>query len=257
MKDRLEIRINGKRLVDRLERLAEIGRREDGSCQRLALTDEDKQGRDLIVSWMHELGLEVRVDRIGNIFGIRKGRDDIPAIMTGSHIDTVAAGGKYDGCYGVVAGLEIADRLNEEGVVTRRPFVVAAFTDEEGVRFQPDMLGSLVYAGGMDLEKALAVRSPDGFAVGEELKRIGYAGTLEPGKSSPMHSLNFISSKARYSIVSENRWGRWATCRESLGKRSKSEVFRIMQAQRRWECARTPDTAHFVSAALYATWHLK
>jgi N-carbamoyl-L-amino-acid hydrolase len=185
MKDRRNIAINGARLVDRLESLARIGRLDDGSCQRLALTDEDKQGRDLLVSWMRELELEVRVDRIGNIFGIRKGLEDIPAIMTGSHIDTVAAGGKYDGCYGVIAGLEIAERLNEERISTRRPFVVASFTNEEGVRFQPDMLGSLAYAGGIGIKDAWAIRSTDGRLFGEELKRIGYDGTMEPGAVVP------------------------------------------------------------------------
>jgi len=179
------LRINGGRLLDRLDRLARIGRCEDGSCRRLALTDEDRAGRDLVAGWMRELGLEVQVDRIGNIFGLRPGLEPGPPVMTGSHIDTVATGGKYDGNYGVLAGLELVQTLNEAGVATRRPLAVAVFTNEEGVRFQPDMLGSLVHAGGLELAAALAIRATDGPALGAELERIGYAGTLAPGTIVP------------------------------------------------------------------------
>ena len=180
-----ELQIKGPRLLDRLERLATIGRREDGSCCRVALTDQDKAGRDLVVSWMRELGLEVRVDRLGNIFGIRAGHEDLPPVMTGSHIDTVATGGKYDGCLGVLAGLEVVQTLNEAGIRTRSPLVVAVFTNEEGVRFQPDMLGSLVHAGGMESHEALAILGTDGAILGAELERIGYAGPMEPGTLVP------------------------------------------------------------------------
>lgn len=181
----MELRVNGHRLLDRLDRLGGVGRREDGSCCRLALTEEDRQGRDLVVSWMRELGLEVRVDRVGNIFGIRAGAEELPPVMTGSHIDTVATGGKYDGCLGVLAGLEVVQTLNEAGVPTRRPLAVAVFTNEEGARFQPDMLGSLVLAGGLETQDALAIVGTDGGIFGEELERIGYAGSLEPGALVP------------------------------------------------------------------------
>ncbi len=180
-----ELRVNGSRLLGRLEALGEIGGREDGSCCRLALTDEDKAGRDLVVAWMRALELDVAIDRVGNIFGLRAGSEELPPVMTGSHIDTVATGGKYDGCLGVLAGLEVVQALNEAGVRTHRPLVVAAFTNEEGVRFQPDMLGSLVYAGGMPVEEALAIQATDGARFGAELERIGYAGPLEPGAIRP------------------------------------------------------------------------
>jgi len=101
------LRCDGRRLMGRLDQLGAVGRLEDGSCCRLALTDEDRQGRDLVVSWMRELGLEVRVDRVGNLIGLRRGSEDLPPVMTGSHIDTVATGGQYDGCLGVLAGLEV------------------------------------------------------------------------------------------------------------------------------------------------------
>jgi N-carbamoyl-L-amino-acid hydrolase len=185
MSQTTELRIQGHRLMDRLEQLGHIGRRADGSSCRLALTDEDRLGRDQVVSWMRELGLEVRVDRVGNLFGVRAGQHDLPPVMTGSHIDTVATGGRYDGCLGVLAGLEVFQTLNEAGIRTRRPLVVAVFTNEEGVRFQPDMLGSLVYAGGMELPAALASIGTDGATFGAELERIGYAGAMEPGTIRP------------------------------------------------------------------------
>jgi N-carbamoyl-L-amino-acid hydrolase len=178
-------RVDGGRLMERIEALGRVGMKADGSCCRLALSDEDKLGRDLVVSWMRELGLEIRIDKVGNIIGLRKGRKDIPPVMTGSHIDTVGTGGKFDGNLGVLAGLELVHTLNDAGVETDRPLAVAVFTDEEGARFQPDMLGSLVYAGGMEVEKALAVRGIDGTLFGEELARIGYAGTMEPGTLVP------------------------------------------------------------------------
>lgn len=178
------LRVNGKRLMGRLEELGAVGR-VDGACHRLALTDEDKLGRDRVVAWMKELGLEVRVDRIGNIVGLRAGTEDAAPVMTGSHIDTVATGGKFDGNLGVLAGLEVVQTLNEAGIATARPIAVAVFTDEEGSRIQPDMLGSLVYAKGMKIEEALALRAIDGPTVGDELRRIGYDGDMEPGEIKP------------------------------------------------------------------------
>ena len=177
--------VNGARLLQRLDALGAIGRRDDGSCCRLALTDADRAGRDLVVAWMRELDLEVRVDRVGNLFGIRAGQEDLPPVMTGSHIDTVATGGQFDGCLGVLAGLEVVQTLNEVGLRTRRPLVVAVFTNEEGVRFQPDMLGSLVHAGGLAVQEALTIVGTDGLVFGAELEHIGYAGSLEPGTLIP------------------------------------------------------------------------
>ena len=168
--------IDARRLLGRITQLAAIGATDEGSCCRLALTDEDAAGRSLVCGWMRELGLQVQVDAIGNIFGLRAGAEDLPPVMTGSHIDTVRTGGRYDGNYGVLSGLEVVQALNDAGVVTRRPLVVAVFTNEEGSRFQPDMLGSLVYAGGMALADAHATVSVDGAVLRDELARIGYLG---------------------------------------------------------------------------------
>ncbi len=186
------LRIDPARLLGRLDRLAQIGRIDGGGCSRLALTDDDRRGRDLVVSWMRELALDVRVDAIGNVFGVRAGRRDLAPVMTGSHIDTVRTGGRYDGNLGVIGGLEVVQTLNDAGVQTERPIVVAFFTDEEGARFAPDMLGSLVYVGGMPLAEALDVRAIDGPRLGDELERIGYAGdapigVLRPGAFVELH----------------------------------------------------------------------
>jgi len=171
-----QLRIDPARLMARLNRLAEIGRTEDGSCCRLALTDEDRAGRDLVSGWMRELGLEVRVDAIGNIFGLRRGTSAVSPVMTGSHIDTVRTGGRYDGNLGVLGGLELVQVLNDAGITTRRPLIVAVFTDEEGARFHPDMAGSLTYVGGLALDELYATRSIDGKLFRDELERIGYLG---------------------------------------------------------------------------------
>ena len=179
---RQNLRIDGGRLSSRLERLAAVGALPGGGVCRLALTDEDKAGRDLVAGWMRELGLAVSIDAIGNVTGLRRGAEDGRPVMMGSHIDTVRTGGNYDGCLGVLAGLEVIETLNEAGIVTRRPLAVTFFTDEEGSRFQPDMLGSLVYAGGLPLQQALATVAIDGAVLGEELARIGYAGPATAGK---------------------------------------------------------------------------
>jgi N-carbamoyl-L-amino-acid hydrolase len=173
------------RLLQRLAEHATLGAIDGGGVCRLALTDADRQGRDQLVAWMKQLGLQVGVDRIGNIFGLRAGRADVAPVMTGSHIDTVATGGRYDGNYGVLAGLEVVRRLNEHGVRTHRPIVVAAFTNEEGVRYQPDMMGSLVHAGGLPLQQALDSIGTDGSRLGDELQRIGYAGDMACGTLVP------------------------------------------------------------------------
>ena len=167
--------IDGKRLLQRLDALADIGSTGDGGSCRLALTDEDKAGRDLVVSWMRELGLEIVVDAIGNVFGTWNVGLGAP-VMTGSHIDTVRTGGKYDGNYGVLAGLEVIASCQEQSITPARPLTVGVFTDEEGARFAPDMLGSLVYVGGLALEVALDTMSIDGKRLADELIRIGYAG---------------------------------------------------------------------------------
>ncbi len=172
-----DLRIDIDRLIERLAALAEIGAI-DGTegCARLALTDEDRAGRDLVVSWMHDLDLDVTVDGIGNVVGVMAGTADDQPVMTGSHIDTVRTGGRYDGNLGVLAGLEVVETLQTAGVTPTRPLAVAFFSDEEGARFPPDMLGSLVYVGGMSVEEAHAIEGIDGTTVGAELDRIGYLG---------------------------------------------------------------------------------
>ena len=179
-----DLRINGERLLSRIEELASIGAIDGGGSCRLALTDEDRAGRDLVVTWMRDLGLDISIDSIGNVVAVRPGKTDGPPTMTGSHIDTVRTGGRYDGNLGVLAGLEIIESLSENKIETQHPVAVAFFTDEEGSRFAPDMLGSLVYVGGMTLEEALDIKGVDGAKVGDELDRIGYRGTSPcPGPS--------------------------------------------------------------------------
>ncbi len=180
-------RLDGERLLAQLAELGEVGTDDSGGRTRIALSDTEKAGRDLLVSWMRELELEVRIDRIGNIFGtLPGGAAGTPALMLGSHIDSVANAGALDGCYGVLAGLAVARAFREAGIEPLRPITVAAFTNEEGVRYQPDMLGSLVYAGGLPVEQALDIVGSDGSRLGDELRRIGYAGDLEPG-GIPVH----------------------------------------------------------------------
>lgn len=163
--------------MQRIFALAEVGAIDGGGCNRLALTDADRDGRDVVVGWMRDLGLEVVIDAVGNVVGTWNVGSGA-AVMTGSHIDTVRTGGKYDGNYGVIAGLEVIETCQRAGVTPKRPLQVAFFTDEEGARFAPDMLGSLVYAGGMTVEEAHDVVSIDGARLGDELERIGYLGTV-------------------------------------------------------------------------------
>ena len=178
LRDEGVLQINPARLLDRLDELAQIGAIEGtAGCARLALTDEDAAGRDLVLAWMRDLGLDVTVDVIGNVVAVLPGTEASAApVMTGSHIDTVRTGGRYDGNLGVLAGLEVLETVRSAGVTPRRPLAVAFFTNEEGARFAPDMLGSLVYAGGMPVEVALDIVGIDGSRVGEELERIGYRG---------------------------------------------------------------------------------
>lgn len=181
--DLAALRVDGGRLWARLEALGEIGavhgpNGERGNA-RLALSAEDGAGRDLVVGWMRDLGLHVEIDAIGNVVATRPGTDpDAAPVMTGSHIDTVRTGGWFDGNLGVLGGLEVIETLEQHGVQTRHPISVAFFTNEEGARFQPDMLGSLVFVGGMSVEEALDVRDAGGARLGDELDQIGYAGPV-------------------------------------------------------------------------------
>ncbi len=175
-------------MLARLRELGNVGRGADGALTRLAATDADRAGRDLLCGWMRAAGLTVTVDAVGNLFGQwggDAGHLSPEPIMIGSHIDTVVDAGIYDGSYGVLAGLEVVQSLREAGAAPGRPLVVAAFTNEEGVRYTPDMMGSLVLAGGLRVEDALNAIGTDGTTLGAELARIGYAGSALPGAVRP------------------------------------------------------------------------
>jgi N-carbamoyl-L-amino-acid hydrolase len=177
------LRINGQRLWTSLMELAQIGATPKGGVKRLTLTDLDRQGRDLVVGWAREAGMSVTVDKIGNVFMRRAGRDNsLPPIVTGSHVDTQPTGGKFDGNYGVLAGIEVVRTLNDHDIVTEAPVEVAFWTNEEGSRFVPVMMGSGVFCGAFSLETAYAAKDVDGKTVREELERIGYLGDEEPGQ---------------------------------------------------------------------------
>ncbi len=180
--DLSSIRINGDRLWASLMELAKIGATPKGGVCRLTLTDLDKHGRDLVLGWARDAGMEVTIDKIGNGFMRRPGRNNsLPPIVTGSHIDTQPTGGKFDGNYGVLAGIEVVRTLNDHGIETEAPIEVAFWTNEEGSRFVPVMMGSGVFAKAFTLEHAYAATDTEGNSVKGELERIGYIGTQEPG----------------------------------------------------------------------------
>ena len=177
-----DLRINGERLWDSLMELAQIGATPKGGVCRLTLTDLDRQGRDLVLKWARDAGMTVMIDKIGNGFMRRAGRNNaLPPIVTGSHIDTQPTGGKFDGNYGVLAGIEVVRTLNDHHIETDAPIEVAFWTNEEGSRFVPVMMGSGVFAKAFTLEHAYAAKDIEGKSVEEELTRIGYVGTEEPG----------------------------------------------------------------------------
>ena len=171
------VTINGTRLLARIAELAQIGAIEGTQgCSRLAFTDSDREGRDLVVTWMTDLGLTVTVDAVGNVVASTGDAGAAGAVMAGSHIDTVGTGGRFDGNLGVLAGLEVIEATLAANVDLKRPLAVAFFSNEEGSRYPPDMMGSLAYVGGMSVESVLEVEGADGTIVGEELERIGYRG---------------------------------------------------------------------------------
>jgi len=174
--------INGERLWDSLMDMAKIGATEKGGCCRLALTDLDKQGRDLFVQWCEQAGCTIKVDKMGNIFARREGTDSsLPAVLTGSHLDTQPTGGRFDGVYGVLTGLEVIRSLNDMNIQTHHSIEACVWTNEEGSRFAPAMVSSGVFGGVFDLEYGLNRADPDGLTMGQELQRIGYAGDEEVG----------------------------------------------------------------------------
>lgn len=176
------IRVNRDRLWDSLMEMAKIGATPKGGCARLALTDLDRQGRDLFVQWCRDAGCSISIDRMGNIFARRPGRDDtLPPVVTGSHLDTQPTGGKFDGVYGVLAGLEVIRSLNDAGFETEAPLEVAVWTNEEGSRFAPAMVSSGVFAGVFTEEYGHSRTDMEGKTIGGELARIGYLGDAPVG----------------------------------------------------------------------------
>lgn len=176
-----QLQANGERFWETIEASAQIGPGVAGGLRRLALTDSDKEIRDLFRQWCEAAGCRVTVDKMGSMFARREGKEDLPPVLIGSHLDTQIAGGRYDGIVGVLAGLEIVRTLNDHGITTRRPIEVVNWTNEEGARFQPPMVAAGVFAGVYDLDWALArpTREPgpgEGLTLGEELQRIGFAG---------------------------------------------------------------------------------
>lgn len=181
--DPSSLHIDGERLWQSLMDLAQIGATPKGGVCRIALTDEDKTGRDLVVQWFKAAGLTVRCDAVGNVFGRRAGTDPLArAVATGSHIDTQPTGGKFDGNYGVMAGLEVVRTLNAHGIQTRAPIEVAFWTNEEGTRFTPVMMGSGAFAGVFGAADIHAQHDAAGTTVGAELARIGYLGEVACGE---------------------------------------------------------------------------
>jgi beta-ureidopropionase / N-carbamoyl-L-amino-acid hydrolase len=184
---RANMNVDGDRLWKSLMEMARIGATPKGGVNRLALTDLDRESRDLFIQWCKAAGLTITIDAMGNIFGRRAGRrNDLPPVMAGSHLDTQPTGGKFDGAYGVMAALEVVRTLNDLGIETEHPIEIVSWTNEEGSRFSPAMTASGVFAGAMPLETAYAIADRDGKTMGEELARIGYRGDAPMGK--PVHA---------------------------------------------------------------------
>ena len=221
-------KIDGQRLWDSLMEMAKIAATEKGGVCRLALTDVDKAARDLFVTWCKEAGCTISIDKMGNIFGRRDGKNpSSPPVMTGSHIDSQPTGGKFDGIYGVLSGLEVIRALNDTGIETDAAIEVAAWTNEEGSRFAPAMVASGVFAGVFDLEYGLSRADLDGKTMGEELERIGYAGDAPMGK--PVKA--FFEAHIEQGPILENEG-------KTIG------VVTDAQGQRWYECEFTGQEAH-------------
>jgi N-carbamoyl-L-amino-acid hydrolase len=182
------LRINGRRLWQSLMDMAEIGATPAGGNNRQAVTDLDGQARALFARWCAEAGLDMQVDRMGSMFASRAGADNTLApVVIGSHLDTQPTGGRFDGVLGVLAALEAMRSLNDAGLTTKRPIAIVNWTNEEGTRFAPSLMASAVFAGTFTLDHAYGQSDGDGKSFGDELKRIGYAGDLEPG-AFPIHA---------------------------------------------------------------------
>ena len=185
--DLKKLRINGNRLQSTLEQMAKIGGTPGGGVQRLTLSDEDRQARDLFVQWLKEIDCEITIDELGNIFGRRPGRNkDLAPVMSGSHIDSQPQGGRFDGILGVMGALEVMRTLHENDLQTERSMVIVNWTNEEGSRFAPAMAGSGVWAGDLKLDRVYDRQDNTGRRLEDELARIGYKGTA-PCRKFPVH----------------------------------------------------------------------
>ena len=216
-----DIRVDGERLWQSLMTMAEIGATPAGGVNRQTLTDEDKRGRDLFRRWCEEAGLQVSVDRMGSMFARREGTDaGQPPVMLGSHLDSQPTGGKFDGALGVLAALEVVRTLNDHDIATRAPLEVVNWTNEEGCRFPPAMIASGVFAGVFDLEHGLSRKDHAGRTIGDELRRIGYAGERPVGQR-PIGALFELhieqgpileAEGQRIGIVTGAQGARWYDC---------------------------------------------
>jgi N-carbamoyl-L-amino-acid hydrolase len=180
-----QLRVNKSRLWKSIEDLAGMGATPEGGVCRLALSEADKEGRDLFCTWLEGLGLPVHVDGAGNIIALRNGARDEAPVLIGSHLDTVNTGGRFDGAAGVLAGLEVLRTLEEHGISTSHPLGLVAFTNEEGARYTTDMMGSQAFCGELSVDQVRVIRGLDGSIVGDELDCIGYAGDLPCGSIKP------------------------------------------------------------------------
>ena len=184
------LRINGERLWQRMMRMAQIGATPKGGVCRVTLTEEDRIGRDLFIKWCREANCTIDIDQIGNIFARRAGiENELPPVMAGSHLDSQPTGGKFDGAYGVLAALEIIETLNDHDIQTTAPLEIVSWTNEEGARFAPAMIGSGVFAGAFDLAYGLSRKDKNGprsfegasCSLGDALQKIGYVGDTPMG----------------------------------------------------------------------------
>ncbi|MCY4665873.1 MAG: Zn-dependent hydrolase [Acidimicrobiaceae bacterium] len=178
-----DLHTNPDRLWSRLMDMAEVGATPAGGSNRQALSDDDKAGRELFIGWAEQAGCSIELDGVGNLFARRPGADpDAPPVVLGSHLDTQPTGGRFDGVYGVLGGLEVVEALNDRGVQTRAPVEVAVWTNEEGSRFAVSMMGSAVWAGVLPLDEVRTITDRSGISVGDELDRLGWAGSAAFGK---------------------------------------------------------------------------
>lgn len=182
-----DVTIDNQRYRERFEKFSEIGATDREGVNRPSLSNENKEARDTIVEWFRDAGLSVTIDEVGNIFGRREGNDaDLDPVLFGSHIDSQYNGGRYDGVIGVLGSLEVIEALNDANITTERPLEVVAWSNEEGVRFQPDMLGSGVFCDIFDVEYAYSREDKNGKTFGEELERIDFKGDT-PSEPRPLH----------------------------------------------------------------------